>query len=104
MGDGCEGKIGKNAARWSFWYDWRMRQMMDFIVNSGAYNIIMFTFPIMLSVEEPLDFVKDCMCIFFMTNLDDVDDDETKSITALMIHLKFTAFYAQAIRNQDGDY
>merc|ERR1712039_979599 len=67
----------------------RLRQTMDKFINSIAYNVIMFTFPIMLCVEGPLDFVKDCTAIFFLTTLDDTGFEKSKNIDQMLTRLKF---------------
>jgi len=54
--------------------EWTMRCGMDWIVNSVCRAILMGTAPIMLCVEEPLDFIKDCLAVFFIAALDDFDD------------------------------
>lgn len=62
-------------------YELRIRRFMDCIINRFLREVVVFTFPIMLCVEGPLDFVKDCTAIWFITTLDDLDvgqDDKTK--------------------------
>lgn len=48
-----------------------MRFVFSFIVNSLFRCIIVGTAPMMLCVEEPLDFVKDVLAICFIIKLDD---------------------------------
>merc|ERR1719343_559273 len=43
----------------------------SFIVNSVFRSMILGTAPMMLCVEEPLDFVKDVLAICFIIKLDD---------------------------------
>jgi len=62
------------------WIEFHLRRCMDMFINLFMRQLVVFTFPIMLSVEGPLDFVKDCTAIWFITTLDDLDvgqDDET---------------------------
>eukprot|EP00450_Noctiluca_scintillans_P036436 CAMPEP_0194548160 /NCGR_PEP_ID=MMETSP0253-20130528/93194_1 /TAXON_ID=2966 /ORGANISM="Noctiluca scintillans" /LENGTH=416 /DNA_ID=CAMNT_0039395443 /DNA_START=61 /DNA_END=1311 /DNA_ORIENTATION=+ len=76
------------------WFDWLARMLMDFIVNALLRDVIKYTFPIMLCAEDPLDFVKDCTAVFFIVQLDDLQDEENDlkidTLTALM---KFRFFY-----------
>eukprot|EP00421_Protoceratium_reticulatum_P061043 CAMPEP_0168487160 /NCGR_PEP_ID=MMETSP0228-20121227/67492_1 /TAXON_ID=133427 /ORGANISM="Protoceratium reticulatum, Strain CCCM 535 (=CCMP 1889)" /LENGTH=410 /DNA_ID=CAMNT_0008503767 /DNA_START=30 /DNA_END=1264 /DNA_ORIENTATION=- len=58
-----------------------------------ARDLIMFTFPIMLCVEEPLDFVKDCTAVFFMVSLDDLGFEKAKTVAQMMVRLKFNIYY-----------
>merc|ERR1712110_1374891 len=55
----------------------RLRYMFDLTVNGIVRPIIMAVAPIMLSTEEPLDFIKDALALFFITQLDDFDDAKT---------------------------
>lgn len=43
----------------------------------------------MLGREGPLDFVKDCLAVLFITALHDLEQDEYKHIDQMMIILKF---------------
>eukprot|EP00448_Togula_jolla_P026063 CAMPEP_0170650292 /NCGR_PEP_ID=MMETSP0224-20130122/45729_1 /TAXON_ID=285029 /ORGANISM="Togula jolla, Strain CCCM 725" /LENGTH=498 /DNA_ID=CAMNT_0010981953 /DNA_START=53 /DNA_END=1549 /DNA_ORIENTATION=- len=93
-------------------WDWFLRAVMDFSINSTCRYVIMYTFPIMLCVEEPLDFVKDCMAVFFMTTLDDIE--QGKSLNEMLIKLKFNALwervkehkfeYKRMIEEKDWDW
>eukprot|EP00812_Abedinium_dasypus_P009524 NODE_320_length_1671_cov_297.080446.p1 GENE.NODE_320_length_1671_cov_297.080446~~NODE_320_length_1671_cov_297.080446.p1 ORF type:complete len:497 (+),score=139.92 NODE_320_length_1671_cov_297.080446:3-1493(+) len=74
--------------RTTYGFTWQLRFLCDFAVNGVARQLILFTFPIMLCVEEPLDVVKDCTAVFFMTMLDDVKEPRTWN--ELMVKLKFT--------------
>lgn len=72
----CEG-----ARRYIFWFfpvslafEWRCRQTMDFIVNALFRAILIGLAPILLCVEDPMDFIKDVLAIFFVVKLDDFDD------------------------------
>lgn len=76
------------------WFDWLARMLMDFIVNGLLRDVIKYTFPIMLCAEDPLDFVKDCTAVFFIVQLDDLQDDEKDlNIDALTGLMKFRFFY-----------
>mmetsp|Transcript_23942 Transcript_23942/g.75286 ORF Transcript_23942/g.75286 Transcript_23942/m.75286 type:complete len:369 (-) Transcript_23942:51-1157(-) len=57
--------------------EWWLRSCMDWLVNSVFRTTLMGTAPIMLCVEEPLDFIKDCLAIFFIAKLDDYDEAKT---------------------------
>jgi len=77
-----------------------LRRAMDFCINSLCRTVICNTFPILLSTEEPLDFVKDCTAIFFLTTLDDIDaDSNQKSQIEQSAKIKF-----QLIRDSLDDY
>jgi hypothetical protein len=54
--------------------EWNIRQFMDWSLNSVTRKILLFTAPIMLCVEDPLDFIKDVLAVFFIIKLDDYDD------------------------------
>mmetsp|Transcript_6276 Transcript_6276/g.14395 ORF Transcript_6276/g.14395 Transcript_6276/m.14395 type:complete len:363 (-) Transcript_6276:63-1151(-) len=58
----------------TYWAEWQIRSALDRIVNSVFRAVLLSTAPIMLSPEEPLDFIKDCLAIFFIAKLDDFDD------------------------------
>jgi len=73
--------------------EWVCRCAMDFGINAFARLVIMYTFPIMLCVEGPLNFVKDCTAIFFITTLDDIsDDDDQKSVPLMLAKIKLNRF------------
>lgn len=79
----CEQKIAslKKPVFWGLWqierrYEFRFRMVLSFIVNRIFRGIILGTGPIMLCVSGPMDFIKDCLAIFFITKLDDLDDTE----------------------------
>jgi len=78
-------------------YFWWLRWFFDMTINGMARNIIMFTFPIMLGAEEPLDFVKDCLAVLFITQLDDLEDDDTKCINEMMVLLKYRLYLDQVL-------
>lgn len=81
--------------------DWKLRQMMDWMINSVVRDCIKYTFPIMLCAELPLDFIMDCTAIFFMTTLDDLTDgaqDYRRANITLMC--KFRVFYCR--RKMEG--
>jgi len=50
------------------------RGIMSAIVNQFFRRIILGTAPVLLGVEGPLDFIKDCLAVFFITKLDDLED------------------------------
>lgn len=88
-----------NTCSLTYGTEWDMRNFMDFTINSVCRLIIMFTFPIMLCVEEPLDFVKDCTAVFFMTTLDDLELDDYKTVPQMMIQLKFNLLYEKILHH-----
>eukprot|EP00418_Pyrodinium_bahamense_P067452 CAMPEP_0179085796 /NCGR_PEP_ID=MMETSP0796-20121207/38877_1 /TAXON_ID=73915 /ORGANISM="Pyrodinium bahamense, Strain pbaha01" /LENGTH=117 /DNA_ID=CAMNT_0020783243 /DNA_START=199 /DNA_END=552 /DNA_ORIENTATION=- len=47
---------------------------MSLFINLIFRQIIVCSAPVLLGVEEPLDFIKDCLALFFITKLDDLDD------------------------------
>mmetsp|Transcript_124209 Transcript_124209/g.215331 ORF Transcript_124209/g.215331 Transcript_124209/m.215331 type:complete len:586 (-) Transcript_124209:221-1978(-) len=49
-----------------------VRWWLDFLINNVFLHTIMVTVPIMLSVEPPLDFVKDVTALFFILKMDDL--------------------------------
>jgi len=62
-----------------YYLEWRLRQMMDFFVNALCRTILMYTFPIMMcTCDDFMDFVKDAMAIYFITQLDDIEDEDDK--------------------------
>lgn len=77
-----------------FKYEWHIRRFMDFSVNSVARSIILYTVPIMVCVEGPLDFVKDLTAVMFITMLDNIDGDP-KDITEILVKLKFGVEFAK---------
>jgi len=77
----------------SFRMEWKCRQFMDWFVNSVIRESLRYTFPILVCTEEPLDFVKDCMAIFFLTTLDDLTEDFQLTITEIRALLKFNVLY-----------
>lgn len=52
----------------------------------------MYTFPIMLSVEDPLDFVKDCTAVLFISQLDDIE--KARPLAEILIKLKYEQIWA----------
>lgn len=77
----------------NFSKEWKCRQFMDWFVNSVIRESLRYTFPILVCTEEPLDFVKDCMAIFFLTTLDDLTEDFQLTITEIRALLKFNMLY-----------
>jgi len=72
------------------WHGWLMRWAMDFAVNSVSRDIIVYTVPILVSVEGPLDFVKDLTAVMFISTLDDLETH--KSVKQILVKLKFREF------------
>jgi len=70
-----------------FQTEWQIRSLMDFSVNAVARSIILYTVPIMVCVEGPLDFVKDLTAIMFITTLDNLS--EPRDIWEMLVRLKF---------------
>eukprot|EP00418_Pyrodinium_bahamense_P049453 CAMPEP_0179186594 /NCGR_PEP_ID=MMETSP0796-20121207/92555_1 /TAXON_ID=73915 /ORGANISM="Pyrodinium bahamense, Strain pbaha01" /LENGTH=248 /DNA_ID=CAMNT_0020890599 /DNA_START=251 /DNA_END=997 /DNA_ORIENTATION=+ len=65
----------------------RIRGIMSLIVNLFLRRIILGTAPILLGVESPLDFIKDCLAVFFITKLDDLEKPlNLKSMRARLLH------------------
>lgn len=59
--------------KWRYVITFRM--IMSMCVNMFIRRIIFCTAPVLLGVvDEPLDFIKDCLAVFFITKLDDLDD------------------------------
>mmetsp|Transcript_31684 Transcript_31684/g.73483 ORF Transcript_31684/g.73483 Transcript_31684/m.73483 type:complete len:485 (-) Transcript_31684:124-1578(-) len=80
--------------------EWIIRAFMDFTINSVARSIILYTVPIMVCVEGPLDFVKDLTAVMFITMLDNSDGDPT-AVPETLVKLKFSKhlnreFYSQS--------
>merc|ERR1712151_52246 len=76
-----------------------LRQCMDFGVNAVVRSIVLHTFPILLSVEDPLDFVKDCTAVFFITTLDDLDFP--KDLIEMGIKMKFQLLWGTSMEFQE---
>lgn len=55
-------------------YQWRTRAFFSFCVNLLFRQMILVTAPVMLSITDPMDFIKDALAVFFITKLDDLDD------------------------------
>merc|ERR1712062_858008 len=51
---------------------WRLRMFMDWMVNGFGRKLVLGTTPILLCNDKPLDFIKDCMAIWFVFMLDDL--------------------------------
>lgn len=71
---------------------WWCRYFFDATINKLARNIILFTFPIMLGAELPLDFVKDCLAVLFISTLDDLEESDKKDIPQMMVLLKYRLY------------
>ncbi|CAK0801447.1 unnamed protein product [Prorocentrum cordatum] len=71
---------GKLSHHWfscmgmTFKMEWRLRRYMSFIVNGLMRSVILATIPILIAIREPLDAIKDIMCVFFIVTLDDLPD------------------------------
>jgi len=78
-------------------YEWLIRAFMDFTVNSVARSIILYTVPIVVCVEGPLDFVKDLTAVMFITMLDNMDGDP-KDLEELSVKTKFMLYFESAER------
>lgn len=81
-----------------------MRSYMDCLVNSIARDIILYTFPLMLCVEGPLDFVKDCTAIFFLTTLDDTGPEKPRTLSQMLARLKFNIFYEYQMSREKQEH
>merc|ERR1712217_44984 len=77
-----------------------MRMWMDYVVNGLARTIVLFTFPLLISTEGPLDFVKDCTAVFFLTQLDDIDANDAKNIYTMTARIKFSLFWEHYTNNK----
>uniref|UniRef100_A0A7S1MAB7 Ion transport domain-containing protein n=1 Tax=Alexandrium catenella TaxID=2925 RepID=A0A7S1MAB7_ALECA len=80
--------------------EWQIRRFMDFTVNSVARGIILYTVPIMVCVEGPLDFVKDLTAVMFMTTLD--DSDTKREVEEILVKLKYE-LYREGSAGDDGE-
>jgi len=67
--------------------EWLLRCLLDFSVNSVARSTILYTVPIMVCVEGPLDFVKDLTAVMFITLLDNINRE--KELCEILVKLKF---------------
>merc|ERR1711972_472187 len=76
---------------WNLSFEWKFRRALDWSVNSVCRMTVLYTFPIMLCVEDPLDFVKDCTAVYFICTLDDLTEGK-RSITEMLAKLKFGIF------------
>lgn len=89
--------LGTDMATWTidssgltFRMEWALRGCLDFLVNGVSRSIILYTFPIMLCVEDPLDFVKDCTAVLFICTLDDLT--RPRMLKELTAKLKFELY------------
>lgn len=82
--------------------DWTTRRGMDWFVNSVIRETLKFTTPILVNSEEPLDFVKDCMAIFFLTQLDDLTEEFSLSIFELRALVKYSILHRSKCRELWG--
>merc|ERR1719374_106480 len=82
--------------------DWTTRRGMDWFVNAVIRETLKFTTPILVNSEEPLDFVKDCMAIFFLTQLDDLTEEFSLSIFELRALVKYSILHRSKCRELWG--
>lgn len=82
--------------------DWTTRRGMDWFVNAVIRETLKFTVPILVNSEEPLDFVKDCMAIFFLTQLDDLTEGFSLSIFELRALVKYSIWHRNKCRELYG--
>jgi len=80
--------------------DWTTRRGMDWFVNAVIRETLKFTTPILVNSEEPLDFVKDCMAIFFLTQLDDLTEEFSLSIFELRALVKYSILHRSKCRER----
>jgi len=80
--------------------EWALRCAMDWLVNSVARNLILYTVPILVCVEQPLDFVKDLTAVMFMTTLD--DSDTKREVEEILVKLKYE-LYREGSAGDDGE-
>jgi hypothetical protein len=66
---------GLSASGASFtWIAWWLRRSFDFAVNSLFREALLGIVPILLCIVHPLDLVKDVVAIFFICQLDQLQD------------------------------
>ena len=82
--------------------DWTTRRGMDWFVNAVIRETLKFTTPILVNSEEPLNFVKDCMAIFFLTQLDDLTEEFSLSIFELRALVKYSIWHRSKCRELCG--
>jgi hypothetical protein len=75
-------KVTKNSdrpdlARYRF--ECNVRRFLDKTVNEGFRSLLMSTAPIMLCSVSPMDFIMDCLAIFFILKIDDYDSPKGES-------------------------
>merc|ERR1712136_491690 len=70
--------------------------------NAVIRETLKFTTPILVNSEEPLDFVKDCMAIFFLTQLDDLTEEFSLSIFELRALVKYSILHRSKCRELWG--
>merc|ERR1711920_102829 len=51
-----------------------LRMTFDYIINCLCRNAILGLAPVMLSVDTRMNFIKDCLAVFFICKLDDLND------------------------------
>jgi len=59
----------------------KIRFLLSFIVNCLMFGFLMHTVHLqLLDNEDGMDYVKDCLAVGFIVQLDDVDEEETKKV------------------------
>mmetsp|Transcript_112493 Transcript_112493/g.363269 ORF Transcript_112493/g.363269 Transcript_112493/m.363269 type:complete len:430 (+) Transcript_112493:66-1355(+) len=70
----------------NFTLETHIRQyLFDAMVNGLVRSLILAVAPIMLSTEEPMDFIKDVLALFFIVKLDDIEG-QSSLVYALKQH------------------
>jgi len=86
-------------------YEVRARMVGSMIVNMFFRRIIFCTTPVLLGVvNEPLDFVKDCLAVFYITKIDDLDNpiEFSKDLEKVSKELdEHSGFYSLIFADQD---
>jgi len=80
---------------------WFLRAGMDWVINGVCRSLVMYTFPLMLCVEDPLDFVKDAMAVLFITTLDDMPN--AKPLVEMSFKFKFAIHYYRSLRGETDE-
>merc|ERR1712087_346021 len=60
-------------------YSWKFctRFLYDLTINCFCREVLLCIAPIALSTSDRNDLIKDCLAIFFITKLDDIDDPDS---------------------------
>lgn len=72
-----EDKVDKAKRGRFLTFQWKCRSAFDFFINLIARLVILNTVPIMVSKSDPEEFIKDCLAVFFITRLDDLQHPST---------------------------